>query len=104
MNDRCKYQVCDEDDDHDPECTAWKTNRNLDGEDAPYPGMATAFEVHYGQSWTDPDWRKEAATWAAAWKAALSHNVERNRPGGGLPPEGPVHGSVGPQRLGKEQA
>ena len=75
MNDRCKYQVCDEDDDHDPECTAWKTNRNLDGEDAPYPGMATAFEVHYGQSWTDPDWRKEAATWAAAWKAALSHNA-----------------------------
>lgn len=88
MNDRCKYQVCDEDDDHDPECTAWKTNRNLDGEDAPYPGMATAFEVHYGQSWTDPDWRKEAATWAAAWKAALSHNASFSRG-----PSGPSAGS-----------
>ena len=84
MNERCKYHVCDEDDDHDHECTDWKAHRNLDGEDAQYPGMATAFEAHYGQSWTDPDWRKEAATWAAAWKAALSHNVEVT----GKPPRG----------------
>ena len=77
MNERCKYHVCDEEDDHSPECTDWQqAHRNLDGEDAPYPGMATAFEAHYGQRWTDPDWRKEAATWAAAWKAALSHNAE----------------------------
>lgn len=43
---------------------------NLDGPDAPYPGMAAAFEAHTGQSWTDPDWRQETAMWAAAWKAA----------------------------------
>lgn len=54
---RCKYHVCDED---DHERTDWKAHRNLDGEDAQYPGMATAFEAHYGQSWTDPNWRKEA--------------------------------------------
>lgn len=79
MNERCKYHVCDEEDDHDHECTDWKTRRNLDGEDAPFSGMATAFEAHYGQSWTDPAWRKEAVTWAAAWKAALSHNAGGKR-------------------------
>ena len=26
-----------------------------------------AFEAHYGQSFTDKDWRNEASTWAAAW-------------------------------------
>ena len=45
--------------------------KNMDGLDAPYPGMATAFEAHTGQSWTDSDWRKETAMWAAAWKAAM---------------------------------
>lgn len=43
---------------------------NMDGPDAPFPGMATAFEAHTGQSWTDPDWRAETAIWAASWKAA----------------------------------
>ena len=46
-----------------------------DGPDSPYPGMATAFETHYGQSWTDKDWRTETSVWAAAWKAALSKNA-----------------------------
>ena len=41
--------------------------------DAPYPGMIEAFEKHYGQSWTDREWRDEARTWAAAWKAAVRH-------------------------------
>ena len=41
--------------------------------DAPYPGMIEAFENHYGQSWTDREWRDEARTWAAAWKAAIRH-------------------------------
>jgi hypothetical protein len=36
----------------------------------PYPGMSDAFVAHFGQLWTDPDWRKEASTWAAAWKAS----------------------------------
>ena len=44
--------------------------RNLDDSDAPYPGMATTFERHFGQSWTDRDWMNEASTWASAWKAA----------------------------------
>ena len=61
--------------DHTVTTTDWKSHRKLDGEDAPYPGMATAFELYYGQSWADPGWRTEAATWAAAWKAALSHNL-----------------------------
>ena len=43
---------------------------NMDGPDAPFPGMAAAFEAHFGQSWTDPAWKGEAATWAAAWKAS----------------------------------
>ena len=44
---------------------------NMDGHDAPYPGMATEFEAHTGQSWTDPDWRNETAMWSNAWKHAL---------------------------------
>lgn len=50
-----------------------KKKRNLDDSDAPYPGMAAAFERHFGQSWTDRDWRDEASTWAASWKAASEH-------------------------------
>ena len=44
--------------------------------DAPYPGMADAFEQHFSQSFIDREWRAEAATWAAAWKAAKRHCVE----------------------------
>lgn len=58
--------------DHHPDC---ERAEPVQEPDVPFPGMATAFEAHYGQRWTDPDWRKEAATWAAAWKAALSHNA-----------------------------
>lgn len=50
---------------------AEKFNTALYGPDSPYYGMREAFEAHYGQSWTDKDWRNEASTWAAAWKAAL---------------------------------
>jgi len=50
------------------------TPRNLDDSGSPYPGMAAAFEKHFGQSWTDPDWRSEVSTWAAAWKAALQNH------------------------------
>lgn len=32
--------------------------------------MAKAFELHFGQKWTDPDWRQEASTWAVAWNKA----------------------------------
>lgn len=42
------------------------------GPNAPYPGMIDAFEAHYGQSFTDKDWRTETGIWAAAWKAALA--------------------------------
>jgi hypothetical protein len=51
---------------------AWNAfNRAIgDGPDVPYPGMATAFEKHFGQSFADKDWRSEASTWAAAWKFA----------------------------------
>lgn len=42
------------------------------GSDAPYPGMIEAFEIYYGQSFTDKDWRKETSVWAAAWRAAVS--------------------------------
>lgn len=41
-----------------------------DGPNAPYPGMIAAFERYYSQSFADKAWRTEAATWAAAWKAA----------------------------------
>lgn len=40
-------------------------------EHGPYPGMADAFEVRHGVPFDHPGWRDEAATWAAAWKAAL---------------------------------
>lgn len=46
------------------------------GPDAPYPGMIEAFETHYGQSFTDRDWRNEASTWAAAWGYAIRHAKE----------------------------
>jgi hypothetical protein len=41
------------------------------GADAPYPGMIQAFEAHYGQSFTDKDWRNETGIWAAAWGYAV---------------------------------
>jgi hypothetical protein len=44
--------------------------------DAPYPGMADAFELHFSQSFTDREWRAESATWAAAWKAAKNHSTD----------------------------
>ena len=44
--------------------------------DAPYPGMADAFERHFSQSFTDREWRSESATWAAAWKAAKRHGAQ----------------------------
>ena len=53
-----------------------RKRNNMDGKDAPFPGMAAAFEAHTGQSWSDPDWRQETAMWAAAWKAAKTHNKE----------------------------
>ena len=56
--------------------------RNLNDSDSPYPGMADAFERHFGQSWTDPGWRSEASTWAAAWKVALQQIRVRPTPGG----------------------
>lgn len=43
-----------------------------DGPDAPYPGMIAAFEIHYGQSFRDKEWRTEAACWAAAWSKATA--------------------------------
>lgn len=49
---------------------------NMDGADAPYPGMAAAFEAHTGQSWSDQDSRRYAAMWAAAWKAATLYERE----------------------------
>lgn len=42
-----------------------------DGPNAPYPGMISAFERYYAQSFTDKDWRREASVWAAAWKQAM---------------------------------
>ena len=44
--------------------------------DAPYPGMADAFEQHFSQPFTDRDWRAESGTWAAAWKAAKRHSAK----------------------------
>lgn len=45
------------------------------GPDAPCPGMIEAFEDHYGQSFTDKDWRNEAGTWAAAWGYATRQGI-----------------------------
>jgi hypothetical protein len=33
--------------------------------------MIEAFEAHYGQSFTDKDWRNETGIWAAAWGYAV---------------------------------
>lgn len=43
-----------------------------DGPDAPYPGMIASFEIHYGQSFRDKEWRTEASCWAAAWSKATA--------------------------------
>lgn len=45
------------------------------GPDAPYPGMIEAFEAHYGQSFTDKDWRNETGVWAAAWGYATRQSA-----------------------------
>lgn len=34
--------------------------------------MRRAFEIEYGQSWADPDWRKETSIWASAWHKATA--------------------------------
>ena len=34
--------------------------------------MRRAFEIEYGQSWADPDWRKETGIWASAWHKATA--------------------------------
>ena len=63
---------------------AWKrfSDEFFRGPDAPYPGMIEAFEKHYGQSWGDREWRDEARTWAAAWKAAVHHaEIQPRKPG-----------------------
>ena len=36
----------------------------------PWPGMMSAFERYYGQSWFEKNYRSETAIWAAAWKAS----------------------------------
>lgn len=36
------------------------------------PGMISAFEQQFGQTWTDRDWRNETSVWACAWRAALA--------------------------------
>jgi hypothetical protein len=46
------------------------------GPNAAYPGMIEAFEVHYGQSFSDKDWRTETGIWAAAWRAAVKQTTE----------------------------
>ena len=60
---------------------AWKrfSDELFRSQDAPYPGMIEAFEKHYGQSWVDREWRDEARTWAAAWKAAIRHAETKPR-------------------------
>jgi len=39
--------------------------------------MIQAFEAHYGQSFTDKDWRNETGIWAAAWGAAWGYAVRQ---------------------------
>ncbi|OOH86280.1 DUF4406 domain-containing protein [Comamonas kerstersii] len=34
--------------------------------------MRRAFEIEYGQTWTDPDWRRETGIWASAWHKATA--------------------------------
>lgn len=41
-------------------------------EHGPLPGMISAFEQQFGQTWTDREWRQEASIWSAAWRAALA--------------------------------
>jgi len=57
------------------------------GPDAPYPGMIEAFESHYGQRFTDKDWREETGVWAAAWKAAKAHGEEAPQQAEAVPPK-----------------
>jgi hypothetical protein len=41
-----------------------------------YPGMSEAFDAHMGAAcWTEPEYGPDAATWAAAWKAAKAHGA-----------------------------
>ena len=49
-----------------------------DGPDAPYPGMIASFEIHYGQSFRDKEWRTESSCWAAAWHKATELATKTN--------------------------
>lgn len=44
--------------------------------------MRRAFEIEYGQNWTDPDWRRETGIWASAWHKATAAAQQ------GVQPEG----------------
>tara|TARA_R110001599_G_scaffold171353_1_gene362395 strand:- start:424571 stop:425245 length:675 start_codon:yes stop_codon:yes gene_type:complete len=43
----------------------------------PYPMMQEKFEVRYGQSFTDKEWRNETSVWAAAWKCATEYALSQ---------------------------
>jgi len=49
-----------------------------DAPGSPYPGMAKAFEEHFGQSWVDKDWRNEQSVWAAAWRKAWDAHAHQS--------------------------
>ena len=34
--------------------------------------MQRAFEIEHGQSWSDPNWRRETGIWASAWRKATN--------------------------------
>lgn len=34
--------------------------------------MRRAFEIEHGQSWSDPNWRRETGIWASAWRKATN--------------------------------
>ena len=61
------------------------------GPDAPYPGMIEAFEAHYGQTFTDKDWREETGVWAAAWKAAKAHGEAAPQQAEAVPKDHPLY-------------
>jgi len=40
--------------------------------------MIASFEIHYGQSFRDKEWRTEASCWAAAWHKATELATKTN--------------------------
>ena len=79
-NERCQYEVCDEEDEHDPRCTAWRDTESQED------SVAAFLSDVASQTPEKPDhWSSCAQCQHNAERAADLLSVQKNTPCGGKP-------------------